>query len=561
MRLATSRLARAFALGALALPLTLALALALAGEASARPGGGNTFSSGSSSYSGSSSSSGSSYSSSSSSYSSGSTFGSSSGSGSGSGRGRPPEGVLGLLGLAVGYVGMGVSGLMAVALISSAIFQALRQSIREGREDRRSAEELLAQMGYRTGTKEQAIGAYVARPEPRRRPRTRRASRARLREIDPAFSSIVFADLIQRIYVQAYLAAGEAKPEALEALAPYLAEPLRAALRGSLRGRRCHAALLADQRITRILEEGDALSIQVELTSNLHVQPRALAAGGPTTIYAVERWTFRRARDARTRPPEAVRALGCPNCGAPFVAGDQRRCAHCDAVVDDGRLEWIATAREVTEWSSMPPTLGRTIVEVGTDDPTRVQAGVSEPFAEHPRDDPAIDRPAIEARAQVIFDALTRGWNAAEPALFRPVLSDALFDTMRYWLRAYAEQRLRNLLEEARILRIELAKVERDAHYDALTLRVFAAGRDFTVNRHDEVVCGSRRRDRLYSEYWTLIRGRGARGVPAADACPSCAAPLAVTMAGTCDHCGIHLTLGEFDWVLSQIEQDEVYRG
>jgi hypothetical protein len=34
-----------------------------------------------------------------------------------------------------------------------------------------------------------------------------------------------------------------------------------------------------------------------------------------------------------------------------------------------------------------------------------------------------------------------------------------------------------------------------------------------------------------------------------------------VTMAGACNYCGAHLTAGEFDWVLSKIEQDDSYRG
>jgi hypothetical protein len=32
-------------------------------------------------------------------------------------------------------------------------------------------------------------------------------------------------------------------------------------------------------------------------------------------------------------------------------------------------------------------------------------------------------------------------------------------------------------------------------------------------------------------------------------------------MSGECAHCGTHVTSGEFDWVLSKIEQDEAYRG
>jgi hypothetical protein len=32
-------------------------------------------------------------------------------------------------------------------------------------------------------------------------------------------------------------------------------------------------------------------------------------------------------------------------------------------------------------------------------------------------------------------------------------------------------------------------------------------------------------------------------------------------MAGTCKYCQAKVTTGEFDWVLSRIEQDEVYVG
>jgi hypothetical protein len=32
-------------------------------------------------------------------------------------------------------------------------------------------------------------------------------------------------------------------------------------------------------------------------------------------------------------------------------------------------------------------------------------------------------------------------------------------------------------------------------------------------------------------------------------------------MAGSCEHCNAKVTSGEFDWVLSRIEQDEAYAG
>ena len=43
--------------------------------------------------------------------------------------------------------------------------------------------------------------------------------------------------------------------------------------------------------------------------------------------------------------------------------------------------------------------------------------------------------------------------------------------------------------------------------------------------------------------------------------CPNCAAELNITMAGECEYCGSKLTSGDFDWVLSEIQQDEEYTG
>ena len=50
-----------------------------------------------------------------------------------------------------------------------------------------------------------------------------------------------------------------------------------------------------------------------------------------------------------------------------------------------------------------------------------------------------------------------------------------------------------------------------------------------------------------------------ARSTPGA--CPNCGAPLAISMAGHCTYCKAKVTGGDFDWVLSKIEQDESYAG
>jgi len=377
-----------------------------------------------------------------------------------------------------------------------------------------------------------------------------------LLDSDPDFSEIVFRELALRLYVEAYRAVGD--PLATEALTPYLSDKLCDELRGDLRGALCQAALVGELRIEGYAASAETITISVVYTGNIHVD--SAEGREDYTAYVVERWEFTRHREARTRPPKAIRQLGCPSCGAAFVRGDQRRCAYCDEVVEDGRLEWRAESRRVQTWEFHPPTLTSSVAEIGTHEPTILQPGVELRLAKLMMSDPSVSIPALNDRVAAIYAALNDGWNADEPQRFRPYVSDALFDYLRYWLTAYRSKKLRNQVKEMRVTLNILAKVERDTYFDAVTIRVFARGFDFTLNSDDKIVSGSSVSERAYSEYWTLIRGRGASPASSDGCCPACSAMLTVNMAGQCDACGAHMTLGEFDWVLSRIEQDEVYR-
>jgi hypothetical protein len=145
----------------------------------------------------------------------------------------------------------------------------------------------------------------------------------------------------------------------------------------------------------------------------------------------------------------------------------------------------------------------------------------------------------------------------------RPYLSSGLFETMRQQVDTYRRQGLVNVVDGARIVRWEMVKLVRDARYDALTVRLFGSGRDYTYRKDGgELVGGDKHAERPYSEYWTLLRGAQARGAPRVDKlCPQCGAALAVGMEGNCEHCGALIASGAFDWVLGGIEQDDAYRG
>ncbi|HTQ80683.1 MAG TPA: TIM44-like domain-containing protein, partial [Thermoanaerobaculia bacterium] len=239
------------------------------------------------------------------------------------------------------------------------------------------------------------------------------------------------------------------------------------------------------------------------------------------------------------------------------------RCDYCGQVVTDGRFDWSVATIELLESEARPPALTSTVEEAGTDLPTVYHPEVAARRAQLLADDPAATDEALAARLGLIYNQLNAAWTSLDLKPARPYVSDSLFEYLEYWIDAYRRQGLRNVLEGMRITRWTFTKVVRDKYYDSLTLRLWGTGRDSTVRQADgRVVSGNPRADRAYSEYWTLIRGAGVRGAPKTDrTCPNCGAPLSTNMAGDCEHCGAKITRGDFDWVLSKIEQDDSYTG
>jgi uncharacterized Zn finger protein (UPF0148 family) len=384
----------------------------------------------------------------------------------------------------------------------------------------------------------------------------------RIRALDPEFSAVLFEDFAYDLYARAHEARND--PQALAALAPYLSEAARRDLAqrppagAPVSGVVVGALHVADLALPAPGAAGQIVVI-LEYESNLTVG----TGNAARTQYLNERWTLVRNAAVQSKPPEQVGSFHCPSCGAPFASAGGGRCDYCGEVVTDGRFDWSVQTIELLEAEDRPPALTGTTAEEGTDLPTIYHPQVAARRAQLLADDPAATDEAITARLRLIYHQLNAAWTNLDLKPIRPYVSDSLFEYLQYWIDAYRSQGLRNVLEGMHITRINFAKVVRDKHFDALTFRFWGTGRDSTVRQDTgQVVGGNPHADRVYSEYWTLIRGAGVRGAPRTDAnCPNCGAPLETNMAGECDHCGAKVTRGDFDWVLSKIEQDDSYTG
>ncbi len=389
----------------------------------------------------------------------------------------------------------------------------------------------------------------------------RRVGMDRIRERDPEFSAVLFEDFVYALYARVNVARGD--PQAMTKLAPYVAEGSRAALLArEPSGVAISGVIVGALRVAgvRLPERGEGnIRVDLEIEANF-------TAGG-SGYYVQEGWTLERSAAVVSKPPPGpgeAHEFRCPSCGAPFESSGDDTCQYCKREVGEGRFDWTVTHVRLQRQETRPPALTSDVAEQGTDLPTVFDPQVRAQHAALIAEDPGTAPEQLERRLRTIYAELNAAWSALDLRKVRPYVSDSLFNYLEYWITAYREQGLRNVLEQMAISRMQIVKLTRDRHYDAITLRFWASGLDYTVRADSgKRVSGSSSRKRGYSEYWTLIRGRAVRGAPkAAGTCPSCGAPLdRVNMAGTCEYCGGHLTRGEFDWVLSKIEQDDSYAG
>lgn len=295
------------------------------------------------------------------------------------------------------------------------------------------------------------------------------------------------------------------------------------------------------------------VNLAVRFESNMLVGEGSAA----TKYYVDEIWRLSRAATVVSGPVEHMKTSLCSNCGAPYLDSSERVCSS-----RDGRFGWRVNGTRILNMQIKPTSLTGYAPERGTNDRTLRHPRVEHELRALGLDDSAFSAALFIDRCRPIFMELYQGWNDDELARVRPYVSDSLFNYLRYWPDAYRQAGLENWVDDYAMGQCDIVKVVRDRHYDAITIRLVASGKDYTVDAKQRVVGGSAQQPRYFSEYWTMIRRAETRGAARVDKnCPSCGAELKISLAGSFAYCQAHVTSGEFDCVLSEIEQDESYRG
>ena len=378
---------------------------------------------------------------------------------------------------------------------------------------------------------------------------------------DPNFSRIALMDFLNALYSTLHHARGASAR--LQAYSGYLSPAAVESLKNLGPGvREVKGVIVGSANVV------DVSAIQADQPTRITVEFEAnytedLVTGSSQSWYASETWVLSRGAQVLSREPANIRQIACPACGAPANADAGGRCPACGNVVRAGDFNWfvesITSSRE-----KRPPLLTSDVAEEGNELPTLVDPHFNSEKALFEAQTPAFKWDAFSQRASFIFTQLQKAWTERKWEVVRPYESDSIFESHSYWIQEYKRQKLVNVLGNIQIQRMVPVKIEQDKFYSAITLRIYAAMIDCTRSEDGKLVSGSATRPRAFTEYWTFIRGKSAQPPKPGSGplnCPACGAPLKINMAGTCEYCHAKITSGDFDWVLSSIEQDEAYSG
>jgi len=228
-----------------------------------------------------------------------------------------------------------------------------------------------------------------------------------------------------------------------------------------------------------------------------------------------------------------------------------------------GQHQWAAISVDFgIRQSVRPPKVGLTQggKEPSWDAPSAIDPALGKAFRALEARHPDFDVDTFHARVRVMFATLQDAWSSQQWDRARPYVTDTLFQTLRFWIEQYEEHGLVNRLDDIELDKIAFIRIQRDAWYEAITVRIWGRMKDYVVDKQGDVVGGNKNRQRLFSEYWTLLRSIGT-GAACGDPlqCPSCGAALdQISQTGVCGYCETKITSGQFDWVLTRIDHAEL---
>ncbi|MGH1336445.1 MAG: TIM44-like domain-containing protein [Aureispira sp.] len=382
---------------------------------------------------------------------------------------------------------------------------------------------------------------------------------------DPQFSEVLFLDFAHSLYHKLYTNLGKS---ALKDVKPFLSDSVKVQLDVANYQHPRTEVVVGNLQLVDIDIYPNFVSITVDFETNF----TTVRQGKSFRHILQERWALVRKGVHEAKDPEAMRNLACPNCGAPSDFTDAGTCGYCNTQIVAGEMTWMVQKIVVQEHEHVrAASLGHYAPEVGNNTPTLFDPFLQEKGAafiqRHQLANPSTYWDTFMGNVvQETFVAMYNAWSDRDNwDSVRHLLSDRLHESNSFWIRLYQEQDYFNRLRNIQLQKIEPVKITSDNYYEAITVRIFASAIDYTEHSSGRLIGGNKNSPRRFSEYWTFVRKIGVEKPEESfdvHQCPNCGAPAdKISDSAVCSYCGAKTNLGDFSWVLSNIAQDEAYKG
>lgn len=170
---------------------------------------------------------------------------------------------------------------------------------------------------------------------------------------------------------------------------------------------------------------------------------------------------------------------------------------------------------------------------------------------------------SFEKKVNTAFLTIQQSWSEKRLDTMRRFISDGVYQRFnaQYLMMNLLGQT--NVMSQVQVLGQQIVKVYHDGLYDCIDVAITAEAFDqFVCEKYPQM--NSPGGLEQFTEYWSFVRRRDYKkgfDIFHSENCPKCAAPLTSKLVETarCPYCSTYLNNGEYDWVLSEVTQQDDY--
>lgn len=182
--------------------------------------------------------------------------------------------------------------------------------------------------------------------------------------------------------------------------------------------------------------------------------------------------------------------------------------------------------------------------------------------------DPDFEVNQFQKNVGTLVEKLNKAWCENKMGNVRNLVSAGVYNRFKIQLDLMKKQGIKNVMQNWALSSVDLIEVEVDEDYQTAHVQIFAYAKDLNVgqNLSSDVIekLFSEAKQAPYTEIFSFVRkktGKTFKGKSLLEGnCPNCGAPIeGLGESNQCTHCHTIINSGEYDWVLSEITQVEVW--